>query len=143
MRFIFLYALLFVAAACGVVASDALLFDAPWRLERLDGMAVDSTGARAFILLRSGDAPTVSGNTGCNALSGTFTLSKDRLTFSEMVTTRRGCFGEHVEPAFLDALNRVARYRIVEGQLIFTDGSVEVAVFRRQEPQSVSNGRHD
>ncbi|MDR0667142.1 MAG: META domain-containing protein [Prevotellaceae bacterium] len=132
MRFIFLYILILFTAACGVAAPDALLFDAPWHVEQLNGVAVDSTGARAFILLRSGDGRTVSGNTGCNALSGTFTLNKDQLTFSDMAVTRRACFGKNVEQLFLDALARITHYRLVNGKLIFTDGSGEVAVFYRQ-----------
>ncbi|MDR0729343.1 MAG: META domain-containing protein [Prevotellaceae bacterium] len=131
MRFIFLTILFLLAVACGTTKHDALLFDVRWHVEQIDGAAVDSTGENAYIVWKSGDEHTVSGNTSCNPFSGKFMLDKDRLTFSDMAVTRRACFGENIEQAFLAILARTTRYRIADGKLILTDDANDIAVLHR------------
>ncbi|MDR2361248.1 MAG: META domain-containing protein [Prevotellaceae bacterium] len=128
MRFIFFNILFLLAVACSTTKNNALLFDVRWYVEQIDGVAVDPTGESAYIVLKSGDEHTVSGNTSCNPLSGKFTFVKDRLTFSGMAVTRRACFGENIEQAFLDVLARTTRYRITDSKLILADDANDLAI---------------
>jgi len=74
----------------------------------------------------------VTGTTGCNQLSGSFTVINDRLSFgSNMVTTRMACPG-YEEHTFLDALGRVNRYQVNATQLSLLHDSTVVMSFTRK-----------
>jgi heat shock protein HslJ len=76
-----------------------------------------------------------SGSTGCNRMSGSFLITDTSLHFSDkMVTTRMYCAGYN-EPAFLQNLLRVNRYKIESGQLIFLFGEEEVFRWSRKVPK--------
>ena len=64
---------------------------------------------------------TVSGNTGCNTLSGPFTSEKDNLSFGNLAATRMACTGDNIEPRFLDALSKTSKFSIYDGKLVFDD----------------------
>jgi len=75
---------------------------------------------------------TVTGTTGCNQLSGSFTVINDRLSFgSNIVTTRMACPG-YEERTFLDALGRINHYRVNETQLSLLHDSTVVMSFTRK-----------
>ena len=63
----------------------------------------------------------VSGNTGCNSLSGLFTSEKDKLSFGQLATTRMACPSDNIEPQFLDALSKTSKFSIYEGKLVLND----------------------
>ena len=61
------------------------------------------------------------GNTGCNGMSGSFSLNGDALSFSEnIISTKMACTGYN-EKAFFDNLLKTNRYQIKNGalQLLF------------------------
>ncbi|MBB5375915.1 heat shock protein HslJ [Deinococcus metalli] len=65
----------------------------------------------------------VSGDTGCNRLSGRYTVDSPALTFSPLATTRRACISADLqaqETAFLAMLARVRRYAVSGAQLVLT-----------------------
>ncbi|MEP6684541.1 MAG: META domain-containing protein [Parafilimonas sp.] len=58
-----------------------------------------------------------SGNSGCNAMSGTFILKQDALSFNEnIISTKMACLGYN-EKAFFENLLRTNRYEIKNGVL--------------------------
>ena len=58
-----------------------------------------------------------SGNTGCNAITGTFVINQDALNFKEnMASTKMACPGYN-EQIFLDNLFKTNRYLIKNGVL--------------------------
>jgi heat shock protein HslJ len=58
-----------------------------------------------------------SGNSGCNAMSGTFIINKDALSFNkDIILTKMACPGYN-EKAFLESLGRTNRYQIKNGVL--------------------------
>lgn len=73
----------------------------------------------------------VTGNTGCNSLSGTFNASGNTLNFNgDLITTKMAC-ANYDEAAFLQALNRINSYRFTKDQLeLMHDKTVEM-VFSR------------
>lgn len=133
-RFFFYSFLLVTASSCRTVhtaSSTALLLDTRWVIEQIDGKAVAEDAPEAYITLQSGEAQTVSGNTGCNAISGTFRVADGGLTFSGVAMTRRACLNANIESEFTGVLSRTAAYRISGGKLILTDGKNDIAVFKK------------
>ena len=65
----------------------------------------------------------VSGNGGCNTISGSFKVNKQNLSFGPIASTRMACPGSDVEPKFLDALSRTAKYSMYNGKLVLNDSS--------------------
>ena len=74
----------------------------------------------------------VTGSTGCNRMSGSFTVINDRFTFgSNMITTKMACPG-YEEGLFLEALTRVNRYQVNATQLNLLHDSTLVMSFVRK-----------
>jgi heat shock protein HslJ len=73
----------------------------------------------------------VTGTTGCNRMTGRYSLSEKRFSFGEMATTKMACPGGY-ETGFLDALTRVNHYEISNGQLRFLQDSALVMAFSRK-----------
>jgi heat shock protein HslJ len=72
-----------------------------------------------------GEDGSVSGNTGCNAFRGPYTLAGSSLRFGGLVTTRRACLSDEAtaqEQAFLAALGNVTAYELVGDRLTLRDG---------------------
>ena len=66
----------------------------------------------------------VTGSDGCNRLGGTYKLSDDRLSFSDMTTTMMACAeGVETERAFNEALKRARRWRIAGQRLELLDAA--------------------
>ena len=58
-------------------------------------------------------SPMVSGSGGCNTLTGSYELDSDKLTFSQMASTRMACpEGMDTEKAYLKASPRQRRGRL-------------------------------
>lgn len=62
----------------------------------------------------------VTGNTGCNQLFGSFTTQNNQITFSGMGSTKMYC-QDVKENEYLNMINQVHSYKIINGQLIFMD----------------------
>jgi heat shock protein HslJ len=97
-----------------------------WTLTSLvmDGaMGPVPEGVTPGLRLEGGQA---SGSTGCNQISGPYTLDGESLTFGELATTLKLCVdpSDAVEGAFLEALPKVAGWQVVDGtlQLLDADG---------------------
>lgn len=73
----------------------------------------------------------VSGNNGCNNISGAFTLAEDgKLQFGPMMATKMFCPGEG-EGMFMEAIGKITSARLNEGVLEFTDGTDVLMKFIR------------
>ena len=73
------------------------------------------------------DQKRMAGTGGCNRLMGAYTLEGEQLKFGQVASTMMACAeGMEQERAFADALQQVARWRIVAGKLELLDGSGEV-----------------
>ena len=72
---------------------------------------------------------TVSGTTGCNRLSGSYSAGTNDFSFgSNMTTTKMACPG-YEESVFLNALNRINRYKVNGNELSFLHDSTLIMTF--------------
>jgi len=82
-------------ASCTPTANrdtSAPLANRYWRLVELNGRPALTTGTTSDPFLRfSVDSSRVTGNTGCNLLTGPFTHDGESLRFGALITTKRAC----------------------------------------------------
>ncbi|SMF95860.1 Heat shock protein HslJ [Methylomagnum ishizawai] len=96
-----------------------------WTLVRLGGETLQllpGTRPIGFTLVAQGNR--VQGDTGCNRMTGGYTLQGDRLGFGQVATTRMACADPEVsrwEMGFLKALDATARWEIRGGSLELLD----------------------
>jgi copper homeostasis protein (lipoprotein) len=100
---------------CGNPRAASALANTYWKLTRLgvDPVAAASRQREPHLVLRANEG-RVAGSGGCNRIMGGFTTGDgDQLAFSRMASTMMACDdGMEQEQRFLQALERVARYRI-------------------------------
>jgi heat shock protein HslJ len=77
----------------------------------------------------------VTGNGGCNGYRGPYSIAGDRITFGNLISTRRACVSEPLnrqERAFLDALSASSAYTLVGDRLTLRDpaGATQVILVR-------------
>jgi len=65
----------------------------------------------------------VSGNGGCNSISGSFKAEKENLSFGPLATTRMACPGDNIETNFLSALSKTGKFSIYQRKLVLSDSS--------------------
>jgi heat shock protein HslJ len=110
-------------AHCDSPVGTAPLENTDWTLVSLRGKPVDAGAAqRGPDLLLQSAQRRLAGSGGCNRLSGSYELSGDRLKLGQPASTRAACGrGMEQEHAFVDALGKVARWRIDNQRLALLD----------------------
>ncbi len=113
------------------------LYQFRWVLVELEGKKVDTALLRgAFLAFEPGTVGKVTGNTGCNNMSGNFELSgNDSITFARMIMTRKACLGANIESAFTHALGRTATWKIKGNELHFYGNDTLYASFKASAVQ--------
>lgn len=113
--------------------------DGFWYLRAL--IAADSaTGVLPVIKINS-STRSFSGNTGCNTIEGRLERTDSTLRFMEPIAmTRRYCSG-YDEPAFLESLKKVNRYRVLNGELILYFDATELSRWTRKPVKQNINRR--
>jgi heat shock protein HslJ len=98
----------------GATAGPPPLRGTWWKLAQLGEAPVEPVGPQAEPhLVFARDALQVSGSGGCNRVAGAFELDGEKLRFGDLASTMMACErGMEQEQRFLQALQRVARYRI-------------------------------
>ncbi len=98
-----------------------------WRLTHLGTeRVVRPAGARPVTLHFDEAATRVTGSTGCNSLTGTYTLDGDALSFGPVATTKMFCReSADLENDVLAILSRTASHRIVGTVLELRDAGGE------------------
>ena len=66
-------------------------------------------------------ANAVTGFTGCNRMSGQFTVDKDQLTLGPIITTKKACENMEIEMAVGKFLVNVGFYKIEQDKLYLYD----------------------
>lgn len=76
----------------------------------------------------------VSGNTNCNQLSGSFSVSNNTLTFSPLATTRKLCLGPAMEQerSLLDLFAKPLTLEQDEKNILLKDGKIRVITLIEQ-----------
>jgi heat shock protein HslJ len=130
-----------LASACAGGANQrtaAPLSGKRWLLAELGGRAAIRTSSpRDAHLLFETDSARVGGSTGCNHLSGRFTLSGDSIRFGPTITTKMACVDTLImqqETAFVSALDSTRRYELRGDTLVFLGAGGAVAKFLAAAP---------
>ena len=128
-----------VACAAGRRPAPAAFVDNEWRLAELNGNpALTTEGRRRAYLRFARDSARVSGSTGCNRFTGTFTRAGQTLRFGPtMATTRMACVELQInqqERAFLAALQATQRYEVTGDTLTLSGASGTLARFATGAP---------
>jgi len=104
-----------------------------WRLISLPNTLVRSNGQQAANFTLHSSNKTVTGSGGCNRITGSYTLSGDRLSFVRTLSTAMACADPvmtNTEQVFLKALLKVTRWRISAANLeLLDDAGRVVATF--------------
>jgi heat shock protein HslJ len=106
--------------------SDISMTDTYWKLTELLGKPVDTTVKRKEMFLQfDKEGGRVTGNGGCNSVSGTYTVEDNgKITMSKMISTRMACSAMQDESAFLQALSKVNTYILNGNKLQLTTGKM-------------------
>ena len=89
-------------------------------------------GTRVIELQFDASKQTVAGTTGCNRFTGTYTADTTLMRFSPNLALTKMACGNYDESLFLNALRRVNRYRLVEGQLeLLQDNEIAMILARK------------
>jgi putative lipoprotein len=99
-----------------------------WKLASLGGRPVVVTnGQREPNIVLNASEKRMSGSGGCNQMTGSYTLSGDRLSFSQRAGTMMACIdGMETEQALNASLDKVAHWRIIAGKLELLDSARKV-----------------
>jgi len=108
----------------GLGCSPKLSPDANWGRQRwvvteMKGVPVQLSGGRrdAFIEFRINEK-RFAGNGGCNQINGNYSVDKNNIHFSEVISTKMSCEDIAFENTFLDLLNKVDRFEQKEDRLL-------------------------
>ena len=110
---------------CAASLADTPLRGTYWKPLRLSHTPVQEVESqREPHLIFAADQPQVSGNGGCNSISGSFALDGDRLRFGRMASTMMACPSRmEQEQRFLQSLEKAERYRVSGGRLEMRDAA--------------------
>lgn len=140
MKKIFLAALsaLLVFSACNTtknLAGVKSLLNAKWNLQSIadySDIAGLYNGKMPFLSFDT-DAMRVTGNTGCNSLTGPFNIEqKGKLNFGALATTKMACPGNG-EQVFSEALSKVTNYKISDNVLTLLNNETPIMEFVKSE----------
>ena len=114
-----------VLAACGSSGSHDIK-GTSWTVSTIGGKAVVA-GAEPTVSF--GSDGTISGSTGCNTYSGTYTVDGDKLTVSALAMTKKACADPAVnvqEAAVTAALSGATNWSIGSDGNLTIKGSAEI-----------------
>ncbi len=103
-----------------------------WALESINGKAysrIESQNLHPTLEIYLSEK-RFSGNTGCNNMNGNVNVEGEKISFSDIVTTKMFC-ADVDETSFLTALNKASNYKIEKMRLYLFDDDKEVLVFKK------------
>jgi len=123
--------------------SDSIL-GAYWVLYSLEGQDVQrpQNTQTAYVRFEEGKTRVI-GFTGCNRFSGKYKLSGQKLTMSNLSSSRMACPEIDQENKMLDLLGQVDSYRVAGDLLTLYAGETAVATFRAGNEQEELNLRRN
>ena len=133
-------AALAACAIAGTPGTNRPLDGTDWQLVELTGSPIApgaSSGDEPFLRFDP-DSGRVTGNTGCNLLSGSYTRDGASLTFGAIITTKRACLDElrnQRERDFLNALERTRTHAVLRDTLTLSGDDGVLARLAAQRGQ--------
>lgn len=102
-----------------------------WVLEEIDGQPVrDSDFGRERPRLEFNSEGQLTGSSGCNNISSTYTTDGIKISFGPMIATKMACPGDG-ESKFLAALKQATDYKIDGLKLYLLAGGKEKLQFKK------------
>ncbi len=90
-----------------------------WRLVSLNDHPVNKKASLPDLEIRLSEM-RINGYSGCNNYSGTIQqLTQDSIRFGPIMSTKKACLNDNVEPEYYEAVNSVATYIVEEGRINF------------------------
>ncbi|MCB0686536.1 MAG: META domain-containing protein, partial [Saprospiraceae bacterium] len=120
---------------CGSYQTDYRLHDI-WILEEMHGKPVDKQefGKSVPSMEINTRSNSFTGTTGCNRMNGNIFYEKDKLRFTEMITTKMMCLPDPTnEQTFLKALSSAVSYKIEANRLILSNPHQILLVWRKTD----------
>ena len=103
-----------------------------WKLQTLNGEPIhrkENQSKEAHFILKS-HTNKVNGNTGCNGMSGSYSLEgENQIKFSQMLTTRMACMDVPYESEFLKVLQQADHYSLKADTLTLKTADKPLATF--------------
>ena len=133
-----------ILVSIGAAAQDRLE-GRTWRLTYLRGVTLRAATATISIDRTAG---RFTGNTGCNIMNGSVTVTGSRIKFRAVMTTKRMCIiaTAPVESGLLGGLDRVDRFKISRDRLRLFNGNrllMEFEPIAVPEPEPGDGGKPD
>src|SRR5262245_21140751 len=136
-RSAFLLALFTMIA--GTALAQSTLDGTSWRATELAGKATPAQDPQheAYLEFQAG---RVSGSDGCNRITGSYQLTGDRVTFTQMAATQMACLNtSEIEGPFRDALNNASRLTVAGDRMELLDAAgTRLAIFAAARQASAS-----
>lgn len=113
---------------------DNIITEKYWKLIELNGkeiaFAAEGQVREAHFILKDEDNRVI-GNTGCNNMSGSYTLSEEEnsIHFTPLVTTRMACIGIDYEGDYLNVFQICDKYSVQNDTLTLSKGETPMARF--------------
>ncbi len=126
----FLFLLLFIpvlifSCAGNRVQKLNVLPDRTWKLVELDGRTIEYSGERhPYAVFKTADS-RVYGSGGCNRYSGSFKVSGQKITISQLISTKMACMEIDYENVFLRTLESSDEF-VISGDSLYlkNNGSI-------------------
>ena len=138
MNRIFLIGLVFfIAVGCSPKLSPDYSWQGKrWTVIELKEVPVQLSGTRRDASITFLPAEKrFTGYGGCNSINGTYSIEKNKLYFSDIVSTKMSCPDISFETTFLQTLSKVNRYEI-SGNTILLKNDNDVLVIVKESNQT-------
>ena len=120
MKYLFFVIVIITAFKCSPKLSpDSGWGHQEWVVVEMKGVPVQQSGGRRDAHI-SFDVTTkkFSGNGGCNQINGNYTIEKNDIHFSDVISTKMSCSDIEFENTFLSLLSTVDRYEVNGNDLL-------------------------
>ena len=116
------------------LSPDAAWGNQNWVVVELKGVPVQQSGGRrdahiAFDIIQK----RFTGNGGCNQINGGYTLDKDEIHFTDVVSTKMSCNDIEFENTFLATLSSVDNYEARGSDLLLKKKKETMLVLRPKQ----------
>lgn len=127
------------ARKLGAQVNAASLEGSSWRLVSLPGHASTALAALKHPISLRFEAGRVTGFTGCNTVTGTYTLKGNAITFGRLASTMMACPepASSVERALTQALQGTLSHAVTPKRLSLTAPSGAMLDFEREPPPAL------
>lgn len=135
MKYLFVLVIAVLAFNCSPKLSpDAGWGNQQWVVVEMKKVPVQQSGGRRDAHLTFDvNAKKFSGNGGCNQVNGNYTIDKNEIRFTEVLSTKMSCNDIEFENAFLSTLGTVDHYEINGSDLLLKKKKETVLVFRPKQ----------